>query len=84
MKSKMYTIYDSAAQAYNKPVYFINRGAAIRAFADEASDPKSNICRHANDYTLFEIGEFDELTGEVRPYETKIPCGMASELKKVQ
>ncbi|AXL15417.1 nonstructural protein [Microviridae sp.] len=62
---KMYTIYDSKAEAYMKPFYARTRGEAIRSCEQAANDPESQFFSYAEDYVLFEIGEFSELTGEL-------------------
>lgn len=63
MITKMFTIFDSKAGAYNAPFCFGATGQAVRAFADLVNDPQSNIARHPADYTLFEIGTYDDQTG---------------------
>ena len=65
MISKMYTVFDSAAGAYLPPFYQPSRGAAVRVFRDTANDENSMIGKHPGDYTLFEIGEYDDQTGRV-------------------
>lgn len=66
MKLNVYSIYDSKAQAYNKPFYFHYDGEAIRAFADTVEDPKSVINRHPADYRLYRIGDFDDRGGVLK------------------
>lgn len=84
MKTKIYSIYDSKAEAYNQPIFVQTKGQALRAFTDEANNPDSNICRHAADFTLFEIGEYDQLTGNIQTYDIKTNLGCAIEFKKLQ
>lgn len=64
---KLYSVFDSAAQAYNTPLTFQSEGLAIRSFSDAVNKEDSNFRRHAKDYTLFRIGEFDDATGEIKP-----------------
>ncbi len=59
------TIYDSAANAYLRPFFARAPGEASRIFVDLVNDKDSPIGQHPGDYTLFVVGEFSELTGEV-------------------
>lgn len=60
MLLKIFSIYDTKAEAYNQPFFMTTIGQATRAFADEANNPNSNLSKHPEDYTLFEIGVFDD------------------------
>lgn len=79
MKTKIFTVYDSKAEAYMSPFYMQSTGAAIRAFSDTAADPSSQIAKHPSDYTLFEIGEFDDATAEISLLTAKKSLGVAVE-----
>lgn len=82
MKQKMFTVYDSKAETYLTPFILKAKGEALRGFIDIANDKKSSIGQHPEDYTLFEIAEWDELTGIVEIYPTKVSCGVAIEFVK--
>lgn len=62
---KVFSVYDSKAEAYMQPFFFNSRGQAVRAFSDTANDPKSQLNRHAGDFTLFEVGEYDDSNGNM-------------------
>lgn len=62
MKSKVYSIYDSAAKAFMQPFYQAGKGTAFRAFQDVVNTKDHPIHKHPKDYTLFELGEFDDET----------------------
>ncbi len=62
---KTFVIYDSKVEAYNAPFCFPSRGQALRQFQDLANDRQSIIFKHAADFTLFEIGEFDDANAMV-------------------
>lgn len=62
-KLRGYSVFDSKAEAYLRPFFAPTRGLAIRSFADAINDKASDMAKHAADYTLFEIGEFDDSTG---------------------
>ncbi|QCQ85097.1 nonstructural protein [Blackfly microvirus SF02] len=67
---KIYTINDSKASFYMQPFYARQNGEAIRTFAqavNDTSNPNNLMARSPADYSLYEIGEFDELTGQITP-----------------
>ena len=64
----IYSIHDSKAQAYLPPFYLHNKNMAIRSFSDAVQDQTTAFYRHPEDYSLWEIGEFDDITGEIIYY----------------
>lgn len=70
MKTKTYTIYDSKTGLYNKPMYFHNHPAAIRAVTQALTDEQSTLGQHPEDYSLFYIGEYDEETAKMEQEPT--------------
>lgn len=75
----VYTIYDVKAEAYHQPFYAASRGIAIRLFTEAANDKKINIGKYPADYTLFEIGYWDDSNAEFKCHPTLIPLGLALE-----
>lgn len=65
MKNKMFTIYDSKAELFLQPFCYKTEGQAIRGFSETINDPQSQIFKYPDDYTLYEIGVFDDDTGTV-------------------
>lgn len=66
---QIFSVYDSAVQAYFRPFFFTKQQEAVRAFADLSNDPKTHVHNHPQDFSLFVIGEFDDATGEVKPVQ---------------
>jgi len=60
---KVFAIYDEKAGFYSAPFMFASRGEAIRAFSESANDPGQQICRWAADFTLFQVAQYDNITG---------------------
>lgn len=58
MRLRAYSVFDSKAEAYLRPFFAETRGLAVRSFSDAVNDPAHEMCKHAADYTLFEIGHF--------------------------
>jgi len=67
MLTKVFTVYDSKMEAYLAPFYAQAQGSAIRMFSDSINDKNHAFGKHPEDYTLFEIGSYDELTGTLIP-----------------
>lgn len=63
MKLLICSILDQTAQAFFQPMYFNNKGTAIRSFSDAVNSGSGEISRHPDQYTLYQIGEFDDSTG---------------------
>ncbi|AXL15275.1 nonstructural protein [Microviridae sp.] len=63
MKHYIFSIYDSKAEAYLPPFFLHQMAMARRAFHDAVNNPESQINKHPADYTLFQIGTFDDDDG---------------------
>ena len=61
----LYSIYDTVAEIYSQPWLAPTAGVALRVFADIAADVKSDVCRHAADFVLHKVGDFDLLAGDL-------------------
>lgn len=81
MMLKIFTTYDSKAEAYLQPFFLPSRGEAIRAWQDVVNDQKTQFNKYPEDFTLFELGEFDSRSGTITT-NTKISLGNAIEFKK--
>lgn len=77
----MFAVYDSAAEAYGTPFFIKTTGEAIRGFAQATNDPKSQLHAHPQDYTLFELGEYDELSAQITQLVAPKSLGKALEYK---
>lgn len=75
MKTKVFSVWDTKAECYGTPFFMPNRNMALRAFHDLAKDDKTTIFKHPSDYALFEIGEYEDNTGELI-YQKPINLGM--------
>lgn len=84
MLLKMFSVYDAKVSSYLQPFFLPATGHALRAFESTVNDPKSNLYRYPADYTLMEIGTFNESTGTVEMLDVKINLGCALEYKKVE
>jgi len=77
MKLKMFSIFDSKISAYMNPFFARTSQEAIRMFADAVGNPKQGFCKHPEDYTLFEIGAWDDQTAQIELLPTPHSLGVA-------
>lgn len=77
---EVYTIYDVKSQVHHPPFVVFSKNEALRMFTDMANDPKSTISRHPEDYLLFHIADFNQVTGSIVPLETPYKMAVASSL----
>jgi len=82
MKVQMYAVYDAKLEAYMMPLFMQNKGAALRAWETTVNDPSTQFSKYAADFTLFQIGEYDDSTGIVSALPAKISLGTALEFRK--
>lgn len=75
MLLKVYSVYDVKAETYGRPMCMVNVGVAVRGFSDEVKDVKSSLNKHPEDFRLFELGTFDDLSGMFESYkQPKLVC----------
>lgn len=79
---KVFAVYDCKAEAYLQPFFSRNAGTAVRDFASAANAEEHQFHRFAGDYTLFEIGEFDEQSGRLSASDVNINLGTALQFIK--
>ncbi len=60
MVHKMFSIFDVKAQAYLPPFFLPEKGMALRVFGDCVNSRDHQFGKHPGDYTLFELGSFDD------------------------
>lgn len=72
---KVFAIRDMKAEAFLPPYFSPTVGIAIRSFTDAVNSPEGPFGKYPDDFTLFEVGQFDDGTGvleAVSPIKTVI------------
>ena len=82
MKLKCFTVFDSGVKSYLQPFFMRHSGEAIRAVTELVNDDKHSFAKYANDYTLFEIGVFDDSDCKFALHNTPISLGVLIEFKR--
>lgn len=65
----IYTIRDKKVGTYFPPTYNAHLASLQRALQEVCNDPQHNFHKHASDFELYELGKFDENTGEILAHE---------------
>ena len=81
--AKIFTVHDAKAAYYTPPFFARTSGEAMRIFSEAINDPQHHFAKHYTDFTLFEIGEFDDLTGCISSLEAPRPLGNGVDFKTV-
>ena len=64
MKLEAYVVHDAAVGAFNRPQFFRARGEALRSFADACANPEAGFSAHAEHFSFYFLGVYDDNTGE--------------------
>ena len=64
MKLEAFSIRDEKSGVFVRPFFCVNRGVALRDFADLVADKQTAVCKHPGDFKLYFIGYFDDNSGE--------------------
>lgn len=63
----IFSVFDSKAEKYLPPFFSDTSASATRALVNVMHDPNHEFTKFAEDYALFEIGYWNQETGEVVP-----------------
>jgi len=63
MRLQAFSVFDKAVGAFLPPFYVRSRGEALRGFSQAVNDEKHDFNRHAADFSLMFLGEFDDQSG---------------------
>ncbi len=65
MKVQIYAIFDTCSGIYEKPFFHTADDAVRREFQDVASAADHPINKHPEHYSLWRLGNFDNLNGKI-------------------
>jgi len=72
----IFCVHDSKADVWGRPFTVQSLGLAKRGFTEAANDATTEICKYAEDFSLWQLGSFDEQTGSLE----KLPVPVCVEL----
>lgn len=79
-----YSMFDRKVGAYGLPFFAQNDDLAVRLICSNMMEEHSMISRFPEDYTLFEVGEFDADEGVVSSLPTVHPRSVLSGMAMVR
>jgi len=79
MLHQVFSVYDSKAQIYSSPWLAMNKSVAIRQFTDSVNDSSLVFNKHPEDYALFHLGDFDDVSGVMISLPSPLSLGLAQE-----
>lgn len=68
MITNVYSVFDSKLATFGRPWYEMTDASAIRVFSDavnDGSNPNNQWFKHPEDFSLYMIGQFDDVSGEL-------------------
>lgn len=81
---KVCTVFDSKAEAWLQPFFTPTTATAVRAWEKVANEEGHEFHSNPADYTLFEIGQWNDVEGYITMHDAKISLGTALEMKHNQ
>lgn len=64
---RAFSLFDLKADLYMPPFYAGQLGQAVRSVIEAAADTRTTLGRYPQDFSLMELGEFDDVTGQLTP-----------------
>lgn len=78
---KVFTVFDVKANAHLQPFFSTTAGQAIRMFESSVNAPDHQFAKYPTDFTLFEVGEYDDSNGSFNNHKAIIDLGNALKYK---
>ncbi len=72
-----FAVHDAKVEAFITPFFDVTKGSAVRAFSDAVNSEGDMFNRHAEDYTLFHVGVFDQGSGVFLKFDAPVSLGNA-------
>lgn len=79
MKQYLYSVFDSKTKSWSAPQMMLNRGAATRSWTEACNNAELMVSKYPEDFTMFEIGVFEQDTGLISVYPAPESLGVATQ-----
>lgn len=70
MELRIYSIRDAKGEVFNPPFYKKTHGEAERDFMTLVNDEKSTVWKYPDDFDLYYLGTYDDVTGRLESLPT--------------
>lgn len=82
MRYIVLTVRDRAADVFGQPIFVAAVGQAVRGFTDQVNDAKAGpLFLHPEDFDLYELGTFDDATGQFQNLEKPRQVAIGKDVK---
>lgn len=78
---KVYSVYDEKAGIFAQPFFMPNKGTALRAMSGVFKNTEHEFSKFPQDYTIYELGDYDDNSGRINSYDKPEHVCRISELK---
>lgn len=78
---KIFVLKDDKSATYGPPIVEQTRGMLIRSIQEGLAQGTAIWAKHPQDFTLFEMGEYDPRTGNIELYESKSCLGLVQDFR---
>lgn len=87
MKLKLYSTYDTKVKAWTLPFFMdvipgTDTTEILKAWSSVANDPATKFGTNPEDYCLYEMADFDSITGKLATHNPPISIGFAIHFKQ--
>lgn len=82
MKKKLFAVHDAKIGLYAEPFFLLTTADAVRGWITVSNDQNTQIGKYPEDFTLFELGEYDDETGVVANHQVPLSLGLALNYRK--
>lgn len=81
--NRIISVRDEKAGVYMKPHFGLHMGAILREWEQVVNAPDSIFSKFPEDFTLFELGTFDDETGNILAHTPPRQLSTAREVQKI-
>lgn len=79
--AKVFCLKDQKSSTYGPPFTMENSGFAIRMIQEGLQQGQAVWAKHPQDFSLFELGEYEPETGIIKTYDNKNCVGLVQDFK---
>lgn len=73
---KIFSVYDHKVEAFLQPFFSPTVPSALRSLTEVVNDVNHTFHKHSNDYSVFDLGDFNDGTGEITAITPNRICGL--------
>lgn len=77
MNPRLFSVQDIVAGVFHPPMCFATEGVCLRALKQAMSRPEHTYAQSPADYVVYEVGEFDEVSGTVIQVVPRRVCSLS-------